>query len=39
MEGNITGGLPDGSLGTDYETIREAIEKVSLPGVGKINKF
>ena len=27
------GGLPDGSLGTDYETIRAAIEEVSLPGV------
>ena len=30
------GGLPDGSLGTDYETIREAIEKVSLPGVDTV---
>ena len=36
MEGNIIGGLPDGSLGTDYETIREAIEKVSLPGVSHV---
>ena len=30
------GGLPDGSPGTDYETIREAIEKVSLPGVDTV---
>ena len=30
------GGLPDGGLGTDYETIREAIEKVSLSGVDTV---
>ena len=30
------GGLPDGSLGTDYEAICNAIEKVSLPGVDTI---
>ena len=27
------GGLPDGGLGTDYERIREAIDKVSAAGV------
>ena len=30
------GGLPDGSLGTDFEAIRDAIEKVSLPGVDTV---
>ena len=30
------GGLPDGSLGTDFEAIRDAIEKVSLPGVDSV---
>ncbi len=30
------GGLPDGSPGTDFETIREAIAKVSLPGVDTV---
>lgn len=30
------GGLPDGGLGTDYDSIRAAIEKVSLPGVDTV---
>ena len=33
MPVEAAGGLPDGSLGTDYETIRAAIEKVSVPGI------